>query len=214
MLKSAQWWLRVVSDSLQPDGTTAAQSVVSDCLRAHGTTVTQSVSGVWFFATPWYNCSPPGFSLHGIFSRLDYWNGLPFPSPGDLPNPRIKSASPAWQADSLPLSREGRPLLIPDCPITQGRTTEGWPSKASNSCPEECKVSHTQRINLIDLDDQMKIIEPIMCWLKKNANTCLGQTKVAQAWFTKPSHWLLVNKAYFLGTTKLHPSAWYDHTVL
>ena len=48
---------------------------------------------------------------------------------------------------------------------------------------------------------------------KQNANTCLGQTKVAQAWFTKPSHWLIVNKAYFLETTKLHPSAWYDHTV-
>ena len=36
------------------------------------------------------------------FSRQGYWSGLPFPSPGDLPNPRIKPRSPALQADSLP----------------------------------------------------------------------------------------------------------------
>ena len=36
------------------------------------------------------------------FSRRDYWSGLPFPSPGDLPDPGIKPGSPALQADSLP----------------------------------------------------------------------------------------------------------------
>ena len=36
------------------------------------------------------------------FSRQDYWSGLPFPSPGDLPDPGIKRRSPALQADSLP----------------------------------------------------------------------------------------------------------------
>ena len=36
------------------------------------------------------------------FSRHEYWNGLPFPSPGDLPNPGIEPGSPALQADSLP----------------------------------------------------------------------------------------------------------------
>ena len=35
------------------------------------------------------------------FSRQEYWSGLPFPSPGDLPNPGIEPGSPAWQADSL-----------------------------------------------------------------------------------------------------------------
>ena len=34
------------------------------------------------------------------FPRQEYWSGLPFSSPGDLPGPGIKSASPAWQADS------------------------------------------------------------------------------------------------------------------
>ena len=41
------------------------------------------------------------------FPRQEYWSGLPFPSPGDLPDSGIKPASPAWQADSLPLSHQG-----------------------------------------------------------------------------------------------------------
>ena len=36
------------------------------------------------------------------FSRQDYWSGLPFPSPGDFPNPVIERRSPILQADSLP----------------------------------------------------------------------------------------------------------------
>ena len=36
------------------------------------------------------------------FSRPEYWNALPFPSPGDLPDPGIEPQSPALQADSLP----------------------------------------------------------------------------------------------------------------
>ena len=47
------------------------------------------------------------------FSRQEYWSGLPFPSPGDLPDPGVKpaspAASPALQADSLLLSHLGGP---------------------------------------------------------------------------------------------------------
>ena len=46
------------------------------------------------------------------FSRQEYWSGLPFPPPGDLPNLGIEPTSPAAsasQADSLPLRREGSP---------------------------------------------------------------------------------------------------------
>ena len=38
------------------------------------------------------DCSPPGFSVHGIL-QAEYWSGLPFPSPGDLPNPGVKPES-------------------------------------------------------------------------------------------------------------------------
>ena len=44
------------------------------------------------------------------FSRQESWNGLPFPSPGDLPGPRTKLGSPALQADSLPSELQGNPL--------------------------------------------------------------------------------------------------------
>ena len=48
------------------------------------------------------------------FSRQEYWSGLPFPSPGHLPNPGIDPKSPAWQADSLPLHRLGSPISLRD----------------------------------------------------------------------------------------------------
>ena len=50
-------------------------------------------------AIPWtVDCQAP---LSMGFSREEYWSGLPFPSPEDLPNPRIEPGSPALQADSL-----------------------------------------------------------------------------------------------------------------
>ena len=41
-------------------------------------------------------------SLSMGFPRQEYWSGLPFPSPGDVPDPGIELAYPAWQVDSLP----------------------------------------------------------------------------------------------------------------
>ena len=41
------------------------------------------------------------------FSRQEYWSGLPFPSPGDLPDPGIEPRSPAMQADALPSRHQG-----------------------------------------------------------------------------------------------------------
>ena len=41
------------------------------------------------------DCNTPGSPLPMRFPRKEYWSGLPFPSPGDLPNPRIESLSPA-----------------------------------------------------------------------------------------------------------------------
>ena len=42
------------------------------------------------------------------FSRQEYWSGLPFPSPGDLPNPGIEPKSPALQADTLTSGPPGK----------------------------------------------------------------------------------------------------------
>ena len=46
------------------------------------------------------------------FSRQEYWSGLPFPFPGDLPDPGIEPMSPAFQADSLPSEPPGSPTDI------------------------------------------------------------------------------------------------------
>ena len=46
------------------------------------------------------------------FSRQEYWSGLPFPSPEDLPDPGIEPWSPALQADSLPTELGGKPFAI------------------------------------------------------------------------------------------------------
>ena len=46
------------------------------------------------------------------FSRHEYWSGLPFPSPEDLPDPGIELWSPALKADSLPFELQGSPYRI------------------------------------------------------------------------------------------------------
>ena len=50
-------------------------------------------------------------SLFMGFPRQEYWSGLPFPSPGDLPEPGIELRSPALQADSLPSEPLGKQIL-------------------------------------------------------------------------------------------------------
>ena len=47
------------------------------------------------------DCSLPGASLSMGFLRQEYWSGLPFPSPGDLLDPGIKTGSPLLWADAL-----------------------------------------------------------------------------------------------------------------
>ena len=58
---------------------------------------------VWLFATPWTVAR----QAPSEFSREEYWSGLPFLSPGDLPNPGIEPSSPASQANSLPSELPG-----------------------------------------------------------------------------------------------------------
>ena len=70
------------------------------------------LSRVRLFVTPWIVACPAPLSME--FSRQEHWSQLPFPPPGDLPNPGIEPASvavPAWQGDSLLLSPQGSPLM-------------------------------------------------------------------------------------------------------
>ena len=66
-----------------------------------------SLSIVQLFATPWTVAyqAPPSME----FFRQEYWSGLPFPSPGDLPNLGIEPRSPVLQADALTSEPPGKP---------------------------------------------------------------------------------------------------------
>ena len=73
------------------------------------------LSRVWLFATLWtvaYQASP---SMG--FSRQEYWGGLSFSSPGDLPDPGIKPGSPALQADALTSEPPGKSRWTLNMPI-------------------------------------------------------------------------------------------------
>ena len=72
----------------------------------------------------------PGSSVHGILqARILEWSGLPFPPPGDLPDPGIEPMSPALQVDSLLLTHRGNP-----------RGCRSWAQKGSGERPRPLPV--------------------------------------------------------------------------
>jgi len=71
------------------------------------------LSCVWLFVTLWAIARQAPLSVG--FSRQEYWSRLPFPSPGDLPDPGIEppsSVSPALQANSIPAEPSGKPVAV------------------------------------------------------------------------------------------------------
>ena len=88
----------------------------------------RSLSHVRLFVTPW-TVAPPGCSVHVDFSRQEYWRGLPFPPPRDLPNPGIEFRSPALQAGAF-LSE---PFILP-------------PPQSNQEDSECCAQSHSEDI--------------------------------------------------------------------
>ena len=67
----------------------------------------KSLSRVRLFVTPWTVAYQAPLSMG--FSRQEYWSGLPFPSPGDLPNPGIEPGFPTLEADALISEPPGKP---------------------------------------------------------------------------------------------------------
>ena len=68
----------------------------------------QSLNCIQLFVTPRTVARQAPLCMK--FSRREYWSGLPFPSPGDLPNPGIEPRSPTLQADALPSEPSGNPI--------------------------------------------------------------------------------------------------------
>ena len=97
----------------------------------------KSLSHVRLFVTPWTIAYQAPLSMG--FSRQEYWSGLPFPSPGDLPNPGIKPRFPALQADSLPAEPPGTPSHLQGPP----QISPSWPQgDLSDPCPCEFYSNH------------------------------------------------------------------------
>ena len=78
----------------------------------------KSLSSVWLFATPWTvaHQAPPSMG----FSRQEYWSGLPFSSPRDLPDPGIEPRFPALQAEALTSEPPGEPQIFLWAPFLGG----------------------------------------------------------------------------------------------
>ena len=60
--------------------------------------------------TPWTVARQAPLSM--AFPRQEYWSGLPFPSPEDLPHLGVKPTTPAWLVDSLTLRQRGSPFEL------------------------------------------------------------------------------------------------------
>ena len=65
------------------------------------------------FVTPWAVAHQAPLSME--FPRQEYWSSLPFPSPGDLPNPGIEPRSPPLQAGSFLSEPPGKPVWATNC---------------------------------------------------------------------------------------------------
>ena len=85
----------------------------------------KSLSCVWLFVTLWTVAyqAPPTLG----FSRQEYWSGLPFPSPGDLPDPEIEPRSPTLPVDTLPSEPPGKPQF---CSVVSDSL---WPHRLYSS---------------------------------------------------------------------------------
>ena len=123
------WVASVRSDHFQEKGGLANSEWERERNRERLRALRERAKALWWFSRSAVSdsCdpmdhSPPGSSVHGI-SQEDYWSGLPFPSPGDLPDPGVKLVSPALQAGSLPLISWGE------------SSVETWALPAGWFCP-------------------------------------------------------------------------------
>ena len=92
----------------------------------------ESHSVLSIFATPWTVARQAPLSVE--FSRPEHWSGLPFPSPGDLPDPGTERRSPALQVDSLPPEPPGKPGILEWVAYPFSRGSSGPRNRTGASC--------------------------------------------------------------------------------
>ena len=123
------------------------------------------LSHVRLFAIPWTVAyRPPQFME---FSRQEYWSGLPFPSPWDLPDPGIEPGSPALRADTLPSEPPGKSIALQTTfekrPIESGFQTDGKTfSSSHNKMKHKLNVHWDIIFHLSDWEQSQTFT--VYCW--------------------------------------------------
>ena len=98
-----------------------------------------------YFATPWTVARQALLSMG--FPRQEYWSGLPFDSSGDLPDPGIKSTSPALQADSLLLSHHPSPEGL----LARYKRRESWKLDGNVAYSDKEIVTDIRKVHQIKM---------------------------------------------------------------
>ena len=145
---SFQFSRSVVSDSLRPhESQHARPPCPSPTPGVHSDSCPSSqwccylVAKRWpSFAIPWTIACQASLSVG--FSRWEYWSGLPFPSPGDLPNPEIKPLSPVLAGRFLtePYTGLGQALILGLVSLVKGNFEDRWTpwERPRGACWEFC----------------------------------------------------------------------------
>ena len=151
------------------------------------------------------DCSPPGSSVHGDFSRQEYWSGFPCPPPGHLPNPGIEARSPTLQADSLPSEPPGKPKNtgMGSLPLLQGI----FLTQVSNPGLPHCRqilyrLSHQDSIPI--LSQVAKLLFERIFNISRVANFLRPEPR-GEKHSTEWSHEMAVNYKRFKQSTALPP---------
>ena len=106
----------------------------------------QLLSCFRLFANTWTIAHQTPLSMG--FPRQEYWTGLPFTSPGDLPDSGIEPSSPALQADSLPSELPQQPLSMLIIKAMKSKTKKQFPTWSQNWLPP-CNISsHSKLVHL------------------------------------------------------------------
>ena len=98
-----------------------------------------SLSRVRLCVTPWTVAYEAPLSME--FSRQEYWSGLPFPSPGDLPHLGIEPWSPALQADALPSKPPGKAFQVPSAVFRYSLLRRSQPAFPGPHCSQSIGTS-------------------------------------------------------------------------
>ena len=113
-IEATPWWVKAPTPTL----------LRVNCVSVLCVCMLSGFHCVWLLVIVWTVAHQASLSMG--FSRQEYWSGLPFTSPGDLPDPGIERRSPsasALQGDSLPLSHQGSPI---SCSFSFSHVLQVW----------------------------------------------------------------------------------------